>query len=1530
MAEKGIKIRFDVDDSPIKSALTRIDKEAKKLQTSLKNIDKLLEMDPTNVTLLTQKQALLSKSVETTTEKLKALEEAQERITNANTKWHSVQEQLEKNTSAIRDMMDNIDAANQKMQEMNASGISEDADEYKEVANQVKEYEAALKELRETQKTLKNEQKNNVDDTTYQNYIVTVESLKINLNQLEQQEQDVAAAMEAASQGADGAANTTEAEAKAAAEAAEAAEREAQAEQERQEALKKAAEAEKEAKEASAKYEASLKSLKDAANNVKNDFNDFVNVIKKGTEVLASATVAGTTAATKIGIDFTSSMSKVEAYSEASAEDLAKMTAAAREAGATTSKTATQSADALGYMALAGWSTEEMLAALTPTLRASEASEMDLATCADLVTDSMSALGLGVDSLTRYLDVAAYAQSNSNTSMEQLLEAYIECGGTLNNLNVSIEESAGLLGVLANRGTKASEAGKNLNSIIVNLVGANSKASTAMSELGVSAWDEEGNFIGLTETIELLDDALSNCTQEQKTLFEAAIGGKTQMDTLQKLIAGVNDEYNSLVDGLENCDGALEKTAETMQDNLGGDITKLQSAIQETGNEIYENLEEPFREATQESIKSIEELNSNLDSAETAEKLKNIATALGELYNAAVDFAADTVIPDIIDFLNWIAEHSDLVISGLYGMGAAWALIKLATIASDLNKVVIQYKAMTAACIENTAAVSGNTAALATESFTLKEYAEALQVSKVAQLGLYAGLVALTAMLAKYAASALDAKGAALMAKNALNEETQAVYDQANAYKELSEQRKTEISSADESADKSLELWQRITELADAEGNAVGDVKDLENAITEFNAVSGQNIEVVNGQIQGYDDLKNSIAGVIEETRKQAKLKVLEEDYGNALLNINEAKANVEAAEKELLEMQENAKEAKANMEQAYRDALAAGGDGFIKLIDFTAYYEAQDISEQADDALAQAYVRYGSLKEIVASLEDVINQYEDISNGSTTTSDSMTKEEATRYAAQQEADKLAKINKENAEAVVKAREETQTKLEAKLDALDEQLATRKITDSEYWKKKAEYIEKYRDEENSTWWKYYKEVEDHNEEEIKTQIEALKDKQEINDEYTEEMMYNEIAILIKGLDEESSVYQKYNQEILKYRKELASDAADAIKEGLKEDVDAIESSIKEVQDTYKSSMDSILSEKESYYNKLSSLTDLTSTSTQTDANGNTADIFSLTDPEEALKALDDWESRMADIEARGASDNVINWIDSLDAKTAEQTMEVLSKMTDENLKQYSDNFDKLQDKKQEMADNKYQSTIDELNNQFIEKVDGLIKQLPEGAQVAGYETVESFVAGLTDNTGSLYDSVSEFTNNLLTKIRENLGINSPSKETETLGEYTAEGFAVGMNENKASQIADSFVEAFIEELKLKDPDIQKALQDSFSTDVDLTISSVKTSIDSLSSIASQTPTLPSSSTVSSATSTASQEKENSTKISQLLSSFDNLISLIQKGQANNEQVVKLAIDVSGQLTADADEISAVVATKLNDIAIRTGKGALIN
>ena len=292
----------------------------------------------------------------------------------------------------------------------------------------------------------------------------------------------------------------------------------------------------------------------------------------------------------KTAIDFEQAMADLQATSGATGENFEALREKAKALGRDTCKSSTDSAAAMKYLALAGYDNKQILESTEPILKASVAWGADMATSADLATDSMSALGLTTEQLSHYLDVCSQAQRSSNTSATQMMEAYIGCGGTLRALNVPLEESATVLGRMADQGKKGSEAGVSLNSVLVNLTGGSSKAKGAMDELGVSAWDSKGNFIGLTNTLKILKERLANCTQEQRTNFESAIGGKTQLDTLNMLLNGLGSQYDTLSGKINNCSGVTEEMYDIMNNTAEGNIQKLKSKLEGLGIQLGEKL----------------------------------------------------------------------------------------------------------------------------------------------------------------------------------------------------------------------------------------------------------------------------------------------------------------------------------------------------------------------------------------------------------------------------------------------------------------------------------------------------------------------------------------------------------------------------------------------------------------------------------------------------------------------------------------------------------------------------------------------------------------------------------------------------------------------------------------------------------------------------------------------------------------------------------------------------------------------------
>ncbi len=316
----------------------------------------------------------------------------------------------------------------------------------------------------------------------------------------------------------------------------------------------------------------------------------FKSVGQSLTLGVTTPVLAAGAAATKAGTDFDTSMSKLQAtagITDKTSESFQKLEQKAKEMGSSTSFSASDAADGLTYLALAGWDVETSIERIEPILRAAEAGNMELATASDLVTDSMSAASIAADDFRKYLDIVAQSQRKSNTSMEQMLEAYIGAGGIFKQLNMPLEESGALLGVLANRGKKGSEAANGLISVFSNLITETGQAGNALAELDISLYDSQGNQRNMIEVLKemaqklgVTADGTSKLTEQQQQQYAAMVGGKTQFDTLMAALSGVSGEYDELHEQLVNSNGALEEVATTMKDNLGGEIESMSSALE--------------------------------------------------------------------------------------------------------------------------------------------------------------------------------------------------------------------------------------------------------------------------------------------------------------------------------------------------------------------------------------------------------------------------------------------------------------------------------------------------------------------------------------------------------------------------------------------------------------------------------------------------------------------------------------------------------------------------------------------------------------------------------------------------------------------------------------------------------------------------------------------------------------------------------------------------------------------------------------
>lgn len=261
-------------------------------------------------------------------------------------------------------------------------------------------------------------------------------------------------------------------------------------------------------------------------------------------------------------------------------EAFKKLSEAAKEAGASTRFSASESADALNYLALAGYDAEQAIDALPGVLTLAAAGGMDLAKASDLVTDSMAALGLEISDMDSYMDMMAKTSQKSNTDVQQLGEGILVAGATMKNAGQELDTLNVMLGVLANRGIKGSEGGTKLRNVIMSLTSPTSAAAKELDSLGISVTDSSGNIREMNEIFEDLNEKLGGLSESDKMNALSNIFNKQDLAAVNALLSGTGDEMNNLYNELANAEGAALQMSETMESGLAGSVRSLKSAYE--------------------------------------------------------------------------------------------------------------------------------------------------------------------------------------------------------------------------------------------------------------------------------------------------------------------------------------------------------------------------------------------------------------------------------------------------------------------------------------------------------------------------------------------------------------------------------------------------------------------------------------------------------------------------------------------------------------------------------------------------------------------------------------------------------------------------------------------------------------------------------------------------------------------------------------------------------------------------------------
>lgn len=313
----------------------------------------------------------------------------------------------------------------------------------------------------------------------------------------------------------------------------------------------------------------------------------------KGISVAAKAAAGVVTgigvAAIKTGADFESTMSGVQAISGASAEDMQRLSDTAKEMGRTTVFSASEAGEAMNYMAMAGWKTDQMISGIPGIMNLAAASGEDLAKTSDIVTDGLTAFGLAAEDSGMFADVLAAASNNANTNVSMMGESFKYVGATAGAMGYNVQDVSVALGLMANSGIKAGQAGTTLRAALSKMVKPTKEAAGIMDSLGISLTDQNGEMKSLDEVMQNLRSSLGGLSEDQRTSAAAALFGQEAMSGMLAIVNASEDDYNKLSDAINNAQGSAQRMADIKVNNLQGQFKLLQSSAESFLLSIYNN-----------------------------------------------------------------------------------------------------------------------------------------------------------------------------------------------------------------------------------------------------------------------------------------------------------------------------------------------------------------------------------------------------------------------------------------------------------------------------------------------------------------------------------------------------------------------------------------------------------------------------------------------------------------------------------------------------------------------------------------------------------------------------------------------------------------------------------------------------------------------------------------------------------------------------------------------------------------------------
>ena len=630
----------------------------------------------------------------------------------------------------------------------------------------------------------------------------------------------------------------------------------------------------------------------EAAERTLSDFGQKAQPIANGfkaafkTVLAVSAAAAGASAAVikksaDIGGEFEAQMSKVKAISGATQGEMEQLTAKAKEMGGTTKFTAKEAGEALEYMSMAGWKTADMLSGIGGIMHLAAASGEDLGKTSDIVTDALTAFGMKAKDAGHFADVLAAASSNANTNVGMMGETFKYVGAMAGTLGYSAEDVGLSIGLMANAGIKASQAGTELNAIYTRLSVNTSHARDEIEGLGISFYDSNGKARAWGTILDEMRIKTANMTDAEKTAFANRVAGQRAQAGLLAMLNATSADYDKLTKSINNADGAAQRMADTMQDNLQGQLTVLKSGLEGTAITIYESMQKPLTEGVKTAV-------STLNDPRIQDGVKKVGQQFGNILGEGAKLAAKYA-PDFIKGFQKITAYlsSSSFKSGVKAGGEL--LMNTGKVAVEIGKVGFPILAKGTEMLAKSGKVlvpvlaagyAGFKAFQIVKSVTtlVQGAGAAFQALNVVMMANPWGLAIGGAVLLTTAIIGLNATLGKSGDKykeldDQINETSDSMREMAKARKETYDSQYQEIYQVEK-------LRDRLNELVDKNGKLVGKKEELQAVTSKLNEY-GFKVELnkTGDLIKNYKDLNKQITDYIASKQYEAKMSALDSEY---------------------------------------------------------------------------------------------------------------------------------------------------------------------------------------------------------------------------------------------------------------------------------------------------------------------------------------------------------------------------------------------------------------------------------------------------------------------------------------------------------------------------------------------------------------------------------------------------------------------------------------------------------------------------